>query len=261
MNFLSMKSVKLNKKIGFTLAEVLITLAVIGVVAALTIPTLAKNYQNAQYLSALKKAYTQMNQVFLRMAVDSGQSDSISSYFVYTGNSADSQNQSGDAIAKYYNLAKNCRSASSALGCVATYNNNIDGTSSSNTAFDNRSDYYKFLTKDGMSFSFGLMSASSGNHSCNYHVVPDPNSPLYNVCGWVIIDVNGFKKPNFMGRDVFMFEITSNKIPMLYPEGSKDRDYWNEGGRDYCSLKSTNFAKSGTYCTGRLMEKGWVMDY
>ncbi len=45
-------------KRGFTLAEVLITLAVIGVVAALTIPVVVRNYQKTQTVVKLKKVYT-----------------------------------------------------------------------------------------------------------------------------------------------------------------------------------------------------------
>ena len=52
-------------KRGFTLAEVLITLGIIGVVAALTIPTLISEYQDKQFKAAYKKAYADLNQVVL----------------------------------------------------------------------------------------------------------------------------------------------------------------------------------------------------
>lgn len=56
---------KINyKKFGFTLAEVLITLGVIGVVAAMTMPTLIKNYKKHVTISKLKKAFTFINQVY-----------------------------------------------------------------------------------------------------------------------------------------------------------------------------------------------------
>ena len=48
---------------GFTLAEVLITLGIIGVVAAMTIPMLIINYQKRLTLTRLKKTYSQLNQV------------------------------------------------------------------------------------------------------------------------------------------------------------------------------------------------------
>ena len=52
---------------AFTLAEVLITLGVIGIVAALTLPTLIKNYQKTVLLNQLKKTYAVLNQGVLLM--------------------------------------------------------------------------------------------------------------------------------------------------------------------------------------------------
>ena len=49
-------------KKGFTLAEVLITLGIIGVVAAMTMPTLINNINNKQNIAALKKAYSLISQ-------------------------------------------------------------------------------------------------------------------------------------------------------------------------------------------------------
>lgn len=61
------------KKItAFTLAEVLITLAIIGVVAALTIPTVVQNYQKTQTATRLKKAYATINQAIQMANVDNG---------------------------------------------------------------------------------------------------------------------------------------------------------------------------------------------
>lgn len=56
---------------GFTLAEVLITLGIIGVVAAMTMPTLINSTQGAQYKAAYKKALSALSQaVTLNMALD-----------------------------------------------------------------------------------------------------------------------------------------------------------------------------------------------
>ena len=56
---------------AFTLAEVLITLGIIGIVAAMTIPTLIQNYQKRAYVAGLQKAYAQLAQAFkLAMADD-----------------------------------------------------------------------------------------------------------------------------------------------------------------------------------------------
>ena len=59
-------------KKGFTLAEVLITLVVIGVVAAVTMPTLLQRYKNQEVESKLRKIYTVMNQAIRMSEVDNG---------------------------------------------------------------------------------------------------------------------------------------------------------------------------------------------
>ena len=62
-----MDAITNNLKNGFsgadiTVGEVLITLGVIGVVAAMTMPTLIKKYQQHVAVTQLKKAYTELNQ-------------------------------------------------------------------------------------------------------------------------------------------------------------------------------------------------------
>lgn len=61
----------MTKRFGFTLAEVLITLGIIGVVAAMTMPTLMNQTQGAQYKTAYKKALSALSQaVTLNVALD-----------------------------------------------------------------------------------------------------------------------------------------------------------------------------------------------
>ena len=59
-------------KKGFTLAEVLITLGIIGVVAAMTMPTLIANYRKKQTVTKLQKFYTIMSQALIRWETDEG---------------------------------------------------------------------------------------------------------------------------------------------------------------------------------------------
>lgn len=63
---------KIKKIFGFTLAEVLITLAVIGVVAALTIPIIVSYYQQQETISGLQKFYTTLNKVIKASEADNG---------------------------------------------------------------------------------------------------------------------------------------------------------------------------------------------
>lgn len=55
------------------MAEVLITLGIIGVVAALTLPSLINKYQNHVYLSSLKKNYSTLQNAHLRVSDENGE--------------------------------------------------------------------------------------------------------------------------------------------------------------------------------------------
>ena len=60
------------KRVAFTLAEVLITLGIIGVVAAMTIPTLISNYKKSVVETKLKKFYSLSNQAIRLSEIDNG---------------------------------------------------------------------------------------------------------------------------------------------------------------------------------------------
>ena len=62
-------------KSGFTLAEVLITLGIIGIVAALTLPTVMSNYKKKVVATKMKKFYTTMNQAVKLSSVENGDAD------------------------------------------------------------------------------------------------------------------------------------------------------------------------------------------
>lgn len=63
----------MNRKFGFTLAEILITLGVIGVVSAITMPTLIQNHKKRIVVTRLQKFYTSMNQALKLSEVQNGE--------------------------------------------------------------------------------------------------------------------------------------------------------------------------------------------
>ncbi len=245
---------------GFTLAEILITLGIIGVIAAITIPVLINNYQKTQYVASLKKVYTNLCQVIQQMAMDNGTPDSVADYFGAT-------TTAGQAIASRMNVVKTCGTDVNEE-CFVKFDDYFDGTANSTIHWqDNVSARYKFTTADGVSFSVGSYGS---NCKTNIGFDIQNSTTYYSTCGWLYVDVNGAKKPNYFGRDVFGFFIVSGKNPSIYPfggfyaswsnSGTQDlggSDYWNYSGYNRCGAGG----KSSTGCAGRIMEKGWIMDY
>lgn len=82
----------MRKYIGFTLAEVLITLGIIGVVAALTMPALIQNYRNQVVETRLKKFYSTMNQAIAMSIKDN---DDVETWTYFNG---DQKDEDGNTI-------------------------------------------------------------------------------------------------------------------------------------------------------------------
>ena len=90
-----------NKKFGFTLAEVLITLAIIGVVAALTLPTLITNHKNKVRMTKLQQTYAIISQALHLAQAEHGSL----SHWDYSADPTDSDNQKA-FVEKYKNVIR-----------------------------------------------------------------------------------------------------------------------------------------------------------
>lgn len=251
---------KSNKFFGFTLAEVLITLGIIGVVAAITIPTLISSYKKNVYITQLKKTYSQLTQALKQMAADKNcGNDLICSGLFGTGNTTITL---GDTLVTYLTTSKNCRNGTN-QGCFSVnYNSNYDGTGTNNATVDSQGWWYKFITADGI--SIGVRSFAPNNCSDNWST--GRSGEMSQTCAEIFIDLNGAKGPNYWGRDIFSFYITNGKGAGIYQRGGRDDntsgfDAWWQNN-DTCRPNTTEtWAKGGDACTGRLIEKNWEMDY
>lgn len=191
MNIFEFKN-KLNHA-AFTLAEVLITLGIIGIVAAMTIPTLMNDVQDKQYKVALKKQYSALSQVYLSIANDNG--GSFSSAFTSCG-AADTNAGNTcfkDVIKAKLQYAKECDGGSALGTCLSTQANTktLDGNAANNWGLSNT--LAGLIFNDGT--SLGIHFAGTGVNS-----------------GWLIIDVNGLKQPNTWGRDLFLIYYDARHI-------------------------------------------------
>ena len=87
-------------KQGFTLAEVLITIGIIGVVAAMTLPSVILNYQEKATMTKVKKAYSIINQAYQKASFDN--SGTINTWNCSSGNCI------YEFFTKYFNNIKTC---------------------------------------------------------------------------------------------------------------------------------------------------------
>ena len=238
------------KRQGFTLAEVLITLGIIGVVAAMTIPTLIGNSQKEQYVVGLKKAYTQFNQALIQMTTDYNCTGDLQCAGVFTP--AYTNQMFGDIFVKYFKVSKNCE-INKGQGCFATDMNEYYNNTGTVRHYDSDNNpAYRFITADGQSFYI-----HSNQDDCGSGASRNKTFNMTKICGYVYIDVNGLKGPNYMGRDVFWFYITNGKGAILYPSGGIDDAGLGWWSPNYCN----DTRPYGFYCGGRVQEEGWQMNY
>lgn len=176
---------KLNKNVfgqktkkGFTLAEVLITLGIIGVVAALTMPTLIAKHNDKANIVKLKKQYSILNQAFKLSEVENGEIHGDL-------NNDDIQNAIDNIISKLSHI-KYCKNEA---GCFPdTDYKKPNGESWGNFGTDPYSS--KVVLKDGTMIVFTDING----------IYEDEK-----VIGLVIVDINGAKGPNVIGNDTFFF--------------------------------------------------------
>ena len=191
------------RKNDFTLAEVLITLGIIGVVAAMTMPSLVVKHQEKVAVTALKKFYTSISQAYSYAKYEHGTPDNW-----YSNMSGVSQNEKNmvmtDIFAQYMKIDKICYANK---GCFPdVMYKKIDGNNTVNWDAKTNGLVSKLRTSDGMSvffYSYGSTPTSTGTGF------------LQESFGALSVDINGYKLPNVQGRDMFSFTITKEGIVPL----------------------------------------------
>ena len=211
-------------KRGFTLAEVLITLGIIGIVAAMTMPALIQKQIEKDVVVSLKKNYSVLNQSFLVAYNNFGETD----------NWFEANTTSYDILKK---LTTN-------LDVIELKNNGpenkykmINGNNIPLT------DYAEAKLKDG---SIIYLQNSSPNCTGNKTWEGTGNKHLKNICSSIYVDVNGYKGPNKLAIDMFGFYLTKYSV---YPSGTDDNFVRFD---TYCSNKMYGISYG---CTA------WVLTY
>ncbi len=177
------------KKLGFTLAEVLITLVIIGVIAAMTVPTLMNNTNSQEFRSALKKAISGANQA-------------LTLHYALEGLGAQDYANAADLVNGVFKKRMNV----------------IDGTGS-DTFPGGKCTGSVFTTQDGIMFCVTNWSAGttdSQTAACNSYNTEPCTASKASPNLW--IDVNGAKNPNKattssnQPRDQYQAQIYNQKV-------------------------------------------------
>lgn len=163
------------KRSAFTLAEVLVTMGIIGVIAALTVPTLVSNYQRDSYVTQLRKVYTEMSQ-----AAELYKSNGKAQTMREAGIRSNANLQT--FLRDYFKISKDCGMASTP--CFAA-------------------DYYTMsgAEHNGTYAGPSVILASGAALQCQT-TAPDSFRCL--------VDVNGVQDPNILGRDLIEISVAQD---------------------------------------------------
>ncbi len=159
-------------------------------------PTVIRNYQERQTVSALKKFYTEISQAYARAQVDNSTPDTWGWGTLGSGTDAD---KIINILSPYLKVTKRCGTSG---GCFSpdtykTLNKNIDWWGPSSSA----NGYASAQLSNGLAFW-----VYTHGDSCTRKF--GDTKELSSICGNVGVDLNGFKKPNQLGRDTFYFYLT-----------------------------------------------------
>lgn len=189
---------------GFTLAEVLVTLGVIGIVAALTIPALISKYQMKVFETAFKKQYSVLNNTLDFLQLEEGLRDCYLT-IVSCPTESDPYNKCYASVSSDCQVIKQGMINSLKLIPITNdfeYPKRDDVLAAGGVAvnttvnYDCYRAYSSYLLADGAVVLFAKPE-SGVNRSYDQLVF--------------IVDVNGKKGPNKWGYDVFYFCLTLNK--------------------------------------------------
>lgn len=231
--FLTSRPLKNYKEVGkmaFTLAEVLISLVVIGIISAITIMIIQNNAKNTALASQTKHTWSVINNVFKLVQLDYGTPGDNSEIFSEDKDRA----QLNREFAKYFNGAIYCANYTSSKQCSglkdykAKYSIPVydDSGSANSLSLGNKP---CIILSNGAIIAFNTVKNSCNVYaasgvSLNADGTPKKDSNGNTVywkqnrfnCGTLTFDVNGFKKPNRFGVDVYQVNIFRNNLGANY---------------------------------------------
>lgn len=229
MSFYHFISFRKHKK-GFTLAEVLINLGIIGIVAAMTLPALMGKYQEHVLVTQAKKSYSVIMNAINAYNADHESLGDNTALMDYSKSSSEVLSD----FSKYFSGAMVCKDGKK--GCNISYK--IKTIKPTNDGYGQNYGATHFgaamILADGTLVSLRRETTSPGSCSFNWHKCDTDADGNYTIgsdgrcegqdlgssrCGRIMVDTNGEKGPNRFGSDVFTFQVGANSITFMNDEG------------------------------------------
>ncbi len=231
--FFGLCFVRNSNKYAFTLAEVLITLGIIGVVAAMTLPTLINSTRHKELYVGLQKAYSILQQAVQRMNYEEGLDVTWENY---------PANKFAPVFKKYIQQYGDCGQS----GCITA------DLTSDDDKYSRVSKYKTYNKSQNVTldwFNEGQAILTDGM----FIMINNSSTSQHGIV--ISVDVNGYGKgPNAWGHDLFSFEIYKERvIPMGSPNNhmaiiTGDENAWTGD----CS-KESSARDNGLGCTYRAL--------
>jgi len=175
-------------KKGFTLSEVLVTLTVIGIIAAITIPSIAINFHRHVQYVAFMKMYSTLSSVMELAQADHKKPNR------WTFDPNNRTQVLRDNIYPYLNIAQICEAQGNEK-CVDYMITALSGGESANASiFMQGGGHTVFLDDGTILATYCNLSIDGGVKVITF-----------------IFDTNGDKKPNTAGRDIFVMDYTADE--------------------------------------------------
>lgn len=230
-NLISIKCISpsIHNHLAFTLAEILIVVGIIGIIAESTIPSLISDFQDKVAVTQVKKAYSTLSNAYKLAEQANGTPD-------YWGLTANPSPTILSTLTPYLNVSKDCSDGRQGCFPPGVDYKYLAPSLGTDGVYDSAT-YPKLKLADGTL----LLGWVSGPACTN---VGGTNLQLNNICGEYYVDINGYKNPNQYGKDVFLFWLTKYGI---FPAGtSYEGTFSGYTFANYCRDKNT---QDGEGCT------------
>lgn len=204
------------------MAEILITISIIGIVSAITIPSIIQKQTEKANITALKKIYSVLSQATLSVVNENGNPQN----WDISDENLKSIKQAYIYYKPYLKIIRECENKD---GCWAFPTYYLDGTIYKYNNAENDFTYY-FTTSDGINVRIDISIAETLNMYYGFNF-PEGGQHI-----WFYVDVNGNKKPNMLGKDIFVFAVTDNGLLLPAGSGNHSEGCIKNNGRD-CTAK------------------------